>query len=139
MTTETPPVAEGAADPAGLQTEAAELRQDVKEAKQEAQQARKDGDDERAERLEQSIAATNGRLDKIETLLEEIKGRPFHPAPGDGAPAAAEGGAAEGGAAPAAEGGAAPAAAEDGAGQTGKRKKRRAHFMFGERWNSEDS
>lgn len=127
-TTETPPAAPagGQQNPEALKTEATELQQDIKEAKQEATQARKDGDDERADRLEASITATQAELKDIKTLLEDIKGRPFHPAPGDNTATAA------------------PAATDDKQGQdeqdpAGKRpKKKRGHFMFGDRWNTED-
>lgn len=111
---------------AALETEAAELKQDIKEAKNDAQQARKDGDDERATRLEASIAKTQTDLDEIKATLKEMAGRPYAPAPGDGetppAPPAGE---------------QKTETTEGQAPAEGENKPRRKHWMFGDRWNQD--
>lgn len=116
---------------AALESEAAELKQDIKEATTEAQAERVAGNDARADKIEASIAETKSDLAEIKATLAEIKGRPYAPAPGDGEPAPDDKGATGDGAAEktAAAEGQADGAAED------KPKKR--HWFYGDRFNQD--
>lgn len=111
--------------PAELKTEAAELEQDIKEAQQEATQARKDGDDERAARLEASIADTRKELAEIKDMLKGFTERPFHPAPGDDEPQQQQ--------QPADETKTDETKTDDDA----VKPKPKRHWLFGDRWNQE--
>lgn len=112
-------------DPAALKTEAAELQTDITEAKQEAQQAREAGNDERADRIEASIAKTQTELEEIKTMLKGFTDRPFHPAPGDGEQPPAT--------PPEGEQKQDQAAESEGEQKPPKKK----HWLFGDRWNQE--
>jgi hypothetical protein len=106
---------------AEAQTEAAEIKEEIKEAEAEATEARKEGDTERADRLEAEVKGLRGDLGKVIEKLDTLVGRPFHPAPeADPVPPAA----------PAAEEAKPEGAATEETTPTGRRMSKR---FFGDR------
>lgn len=94
--TENPPTTEAGAAKEELETEKAELEQDIEETKEEAKAARKEGDTERAEQLEATVQkVVDGALADIKAQLKALTERPFHPAPEADKPAGTEAGAGE--------------------------------------------
>jgi seryl-tRNA synthetase len=122
VTTSTDP----AEQKAELQTDAAELQQDIKEAKTEAAAERAAGNDARADKLEASIAKTQADLDDIKATLKQLVERPFAPAPGDGETPPAT-----------------PAGDDKGEQKQGQEQEEppadeqpaKGHWLFGKRWN----
>lgn len=123
-TTTTPPAEKKEA----LQTEAAELEQDIKEAEQDAEKARESGDDKRADRLEASIAETKKELTEVKGLLKQLVERPFAPAPGDGEQAPA---------APAGDDKSEQKQGQEHEEEAPPTKPKKGHWLFGDRWNEE--
>lgn len=63
------------------ETEATEIKEDIKETKEEAEAARAAGDTAAAERLDGRVTAMETKLDGIADTLKTLAERPFHPAP----------------------------------------------------------
>lgn len=124
MTTNTDP----AEQKAELQTEAAELQQDIKEAKTEAAAERVAGNDARADKLEASIAKTQTDLDDIKATLKQLVERPFAPAPGDGETPPAT---------PAGDGKGEQKQDQEQEEPPPDDKPAKGHWLFGKRWNEE--
>ena len=109
-----------------LQTEAQELKDDLKETKGELQQAKADGDTDRVAKLEASMDETKKTLGEIQASLKQLVERPFAPAPGDTeqTPAAPAGDEQQ------------PKETEQSSEQPPEKPKKK-HWLYGDRWNQE--